>query len=41
MSVQRLDELYAEANQVGFISRSQVDGQPVLAEAFVRVKTKP
>ena len=41
MSVQRLDELYAEANQVGFISRSQVDGQQVLAEAFVRVKTKP
>lgn len=39
MSVQRLGELYAETNQVGFIGRVEVDGMPVLAEAFVRIKT--
>jgi HK97 family phage major capsid protein len=39
MSVQRLSELYAETNQVGFIGRQEVDGMPVLAEAFVRIKT--
>ena len=38
MQMQRLDELYAETNQVGFIGRYEGDGQPVLAEAFVRVK---
>ena len=38
MSVQRLDELYAAANQVGFISRTETDGMPVLEEAFTRVK---
>ena len=38
MSVQRLVELYAEANQIGFIGRLEVDGMPVLAEAFARVK---
>jgi len=36
--VQRLEELYAESNQVGFIGRLESDGQPVLAEAFARVK---
>ena len=36
--VQRLEELYAESNQVGFIGRLESDGQPVLGEAFVRVK---
>lgn len=36
--VQRLDELYAATNQVGFISRAEHDGAPVLEEAFVRVK---
>ncbi len=36
--VQRLDELYAETNQVGFIGRLESDGMPVLAEAFVRVQ---
>lgn len=36
--IQRLEELYAEANQVGFIGRLESDGMPVLAEAFVRVK---
>lgn len=38
MEVQRLDELYAEVNQIGFIGRMEVDGMPVLEEAFVRVK---
>jgi len=36
--VQRLVELYAETNQVGFIGRQELDGMPVLAEAFARVK---
>lgn len=39
MTVQRLVELYAETNQIGFIGRMEVDGMPVLAEAFVRIKT--
>lgn len=39
MSVQRLGELYAETNQVGFIGRMELDGMPVLSEAFVRIKT--
>ena len=38
MQVQRLVELYAEQNQVGFIFRRELDGMPVLAEAFVRLK---
>jgi HK97 family phage major capsid protein len=38
MQVQRLVELYAATNQVGFIARREVDGMPVLEEAFVRVK---
>lgn len=37
-SVQRLDELYAATNQVGFIGRLESDGMPVLEEAFARVK---
>lgn len=36
-TVQRLLELYAETNQVGLIGRAEVDGMPVLEEAFVRV----
>jgi HK97 family phage major capsid protein len=36
--LQRLEELYAATNQVGFIGRKATDGMPVLAEAFVRVK---
>lgn len=36
--LQRLDELYAESNQVGFIGRMEVDGMPVLEEAFARVQ---
>lgn len=35
--IQRLAELYAESNQVGFIGRQEVDGMPVLEEAFARV----
>jgi hypothetical protein len=38
MQIQRLNELYAETNQVGFIGRWETDGAPVLEEAFVRVK---
>ncbi|MDA0780667.1 MAG: phage major capsid protein [Rickettsiales bacterium] len=38
MEMQRLNELYAETNQVGFIGRKETDGMPVLAEAFARVK---
>lgn len=37
MDVQRLVELYAETNQVGFIGRLETDGMPVLEEAFVRL----
>ena len=37
MELQRLDELYAATNQVGFIGRMELDGMPVLAEAFTRV----
>lgn len=38
VSVKRLDELYAETNQTGFIGRAAADGMPALAEAFARVK---
>lgn len=38
LTIQRLVELYAETNQVGFIGRLECDGMPVLAEAFARVK---
>lgn len=38
MAVQRLNELYAESNQTGFIFRRELDGMPVLAEAFVRLQ---
>ncbi len=40
LSIQRLDELYAESNQVGFIGRKEADGQAVLAEAFVALRVK-
>lgn len=36
--VQRLDELYAATNQVGFIGRLECDAMPVLETAFARVK---
>ena len=35
--LQRLEELYAETNQIGLIGRLESDGMPVLEEAFVRV----
>lgn len=38
LEIQRLVELYAEANQTGFIGRAFTDGAPVLAEAFARIK---
>jgi len=38
MEFQLLQELYAANNQVGIIGRLESDGQPVLEEAFVRVK---
>lgn len=38
LTVEVLDQLYAETNQMGFIARYEGDGQPVLAEAFARVK---
>jgi HK97 family phage major capsid protein len=38
MEFQRLQELYAETNQIGLIGRLDSDGMPVLEEAFVRVK---
>lgn len=39
MTMQRLVELYAETNQIGFIGRMQVDGMPVMEGAFSRLKT--
>lgn len=40
MSIQRLVELYAEANQTGFIGRKETDGMVVLAEAFMALEIK-
>ncbi|MXS81568.1 phage major capsid protein [Nitrosomonas oligotropha] len=38
IEVQRLVELYAATNQIGLIGRAEVDGMPVLEEAFARIK---
>ncbi len=38
MSIQRLIELYAGSNQVGFIGRKETDGMAVLAEPFYALK---
>ena len=38
LQIQRLIELYAETNQTGFIARYEGDGQPVMSEAFTRIK---
>ncbi len=38
VELQRLNELYAESNRVGFILRAQTDGMPVLEEAFSRLQ---
>jgi len=37
MQIQRLNELYAATNQVGFLGRLESDGMPVMEEAFARV----
>jgi HK97 family phage major capsid protein len=39
MQMQRLVELFAVTNQVGFIGRLETDGMPVLEEAFTRLIT--
>jgi HK97 family phage major capsid protein len=39
LQVQVVNELYALTNQIGFIGRAELDGMPVLEEAFVRIKT--
>lgn len=36
--IQRLAELFARTNQIGFIGRAMVDGMPALGEAFTRIK---
>lgn len=38
MAIKVLKELYAEENKIGYIGRYEGDGQPVLEEAFCRVK---
>lgn len=40
LEVQRLEELYAETNQVGFIGRKETDGMPVRSDAFLHLKIK-
>ena len=37
MQITRLVELYAATNQIGYIGRMELDGMPVLEEAFARV----
>lgn len=39
LEIQVLDQLYAEKNQIGYIGRMELDAQPVLGEAFTRLKT--
>jgi HK97 family phage major capsid protein len=39
-TIQRLDELYAASNQVGFILRRELDAMPIFEEAFARVQGK-
>lgn len=38
VTVQRLVELYAATNQIGFIARLETDGMPSIEEAFTRIK---
>jgi len=38
MQMKVLNELYSETNQIGYIGRYEGDAQPVLEEAFVRIK---
>lgn len=39
LDLQVLSELYAESNEIGYIGRAELDGMPVLEEAFVRFIT--
>jgi HK97 family phage major capsid protein len=41
LQFQRLNELYALNNMIGFIGRLETDGMPVLPEAFVRIALAP
>ncbi len=41
IGIQRLIELYAANNQVGFIGRQELDGMPVIDEGFARVQLAP
>jgi len=38
VEIQVLNELYARTNQVDYMARVEMDGAPVMAEAFARVK---
>lgn len=38
MRIQRLVEKFATSNQTGFLASAEIDGMPVLAEAFSRMK---
>lgn len=38
LEIQVLNELYAATNQVGYIGRMELDGMPVLEEAFARMR---
>jgi HK97 family phage major capsid protein len=39
LRIKRLNELYAETGEVGFLFELEFDGMPVLAESFTRIKT--
>lgn len=38
LAIQRLEELFSLKNQFGLLARKETDGQPVLEEAFTRLK---
>lgn len=40
VQIQVLTELYALTNQIGFVGRREVDGMPILENAFQRIKIK-
>ena len=39
LRIKRLNELYAETGEVGFLFELEFDGMPVLSEGFTRIKT--
>ena len=41
LEIQVLMELYALNSQIGYIGRRELDGMPVLEEAFTRVTLAP